>query len=281
VVEAWIHDYIRFERRPPEQEQLRTAIRERLRGLAARRDQVLHATFLGAKHPGADVENLALYYIDDTGRSFASAARFGLRFELAPSVPRSPTGTEYAFGYRYELAPRRASFPHWVEGRELVSWDWIDLGGFSGEKKLEQVWLAIARTATAIASPAKRKNAPFATRLLIRPPRATVPVLGYLVKGLVDGVVCAFQAHSDCSNVTELATRVSRVIPASPDEIEALLTSEQAAVLGAVPRLLHLRGRGVQWAPGDDMCMAGEILTLQATTASWALKGRIVELHRS
>jgi hypothetical protein len=281
VLEARIDDYIRFERRPPDQEQLRTAIRERLRALDARRDQVLHATFLGAKHPTADVENLALYYIDDTGRSFARAARFGLRFELASVAPMSPTGTEYAYGYRYELAPRRAAFSHWVEGRQLASWDWIDLGGFSGDKKLEQVWLAIARTATAVASSGKRTGSPFAARLVIRPPRATVPALGYLVKGLVDGVVCAFQAHTDRSNLTELATRLSRVIPASPDEIQALLTGEEIAVLGAVPRLLHLRGKGVQWAPADDMCVAGDVLAVQGTTTSWALKGSILELHPS
>ena len=279
VLEAWIGDYIRFEHRPPHQEQLRTAIRERLRVLDAKRDEVLHSTFLGPKHPAADVENLALYNIDDTGRSFARAARFGLRFELAPGVPSSPTGKEYAYGYRYELAPRRAPFRHWAESRELVSWDWVDLGRFFGEKKLEQVWLALARTTTTIASPGIPNAAPFAVRLTIRPPRSTTPALGALVKGVVDGVVSAFQAHCDGSNLVELATRLARVIPASPEEIQALLTSEDKAVLGAVPRLLHIRGAGVQWAPADDMCLAGELLATHATTGSWALKGSIVELH--
>jgi hypothetical protein len=37
VLVAWIDDYVRFERRPPHQEQLRVAIRERLRALDARR----------------------------------------------------------------------------------------------------------------------------------------------------------------------------------------------------------------------------------------------------
>lgn len=279
VLEAWIDDYVRFQHRPSHQEQLRTAIRERLIALDARRDQVLHATFLGPKHPAADVENLALYNIDDTGRAFARAARYGLRFELAPKVPRSPTGKAYAYGYRYELAPRRAPFRHWTESRELVSWDWVDLGGFSGAKKLEQVWLALARTATNVASPGRTSGAPFAVRLTIRPPRSTSPALGYLVKGVADGVVSAFQAHRDTSHLVELATRLSLVIPASADDIQALLTNEDKAVLGAVPRLLHIRRGGVQWAPADEMCLAGELLAATGTTASWALKGSIVELH--
>jgi hypothetical protein len=272
MLEAWIDDYIRFERRPPHQEQLRSAIRERLRVLDARRDQVLHATFLGPKHPAADVENIALYYIDDTGRSFARAARSGLRFELAPCVPRSPTGKEYTYGYRYELTARRAPFRHWAETRELASWDWVDLGRFSGEKKLEQVWLALARTTTTVASPGRTSGAPFAVRLTIRTPRSTTPALGALVKGVVDAR-CAW------NNLVELATRLARVIPASPEEIQALLANEDNAVLGAVPRLLHIRGAGVQWAPADDMCLAGELLAAKGTTDSWTLKGSIVELQ--
>jgi hypothetical protein len=46
VVEAWAEEYIRFERRPVEQEKLRTEIRRRLGQLTAAPDQVLHATFL-------------------------------------------------------------------------------------------------------------------------------------------------------------------------------------------------------------------------------------------
>ena len=61
VVEAWAEEYIRFEPRPVEQEQLRAEIRTRLRQLPATSDQVLYTTFFGAKRPAADVENLALY----------------------------------------------------------------------------------------------------------------------------------------------------------------------------------------------------------------------------
>jgi hypothetical protein len=103
-------------------------------------------------------------------------------------------------------------------------------------------------------------------------------VLGGLVKGIFDGVVCAFQAHTDRINVSELSKRVSRNVPAPPEEIEALLVNENKAVLGAVPRLLHLRGDGAQWAPADDLCVAGELLSEQPTTSTWAIKGRILEL---
>lgn len=278
VVEAWTEDYIRFEHRPAEQERLRSAIRARLSQLTATQDQVLHATFAGAKHPAADVENLALYYIDDTGGSFQAAARFGLRFELASASPPLPNDIYYAYGYRYELVRRDAGFQHWRDGRELASWGWVDLGAFAGEKKLEQIWLALARRPLPGPIEPKAPARPFAVRVTVRPPYGVTPRLGYLVKGIVDGVVCAFQAHTDRTDLTELAERVARNVTASPGEIEALLLNQAKAVLGVVPRLLHKRGKGVQWAPSDDRCVAGELLAAEPAGTTWALRGSIVEL---
>jgi hypothetical protein len=240
---------------------------------------VLHATFIGDKHRAADVENLVIYYIDDTGRSLATAAGFGLRFELGRRGPTSPAGNEYRYGYRYELVPLSAGFRYWRERRELASWGWVELGSFSAEKKLEQVWLALAPTRVGVASPGRAPGTPFAVRVTVRPPRSATPVLGGLVKGIFDGVVSAFQAHTDPSDIAELAARVSRNVAASSAEIEALLLSQRQAVLDAVPRLLHRRGEGVQWAPADDLCVAGELLAEQSTDSAWSIKGKIVELE--
>src|SRR3954469_15286129 len=133
VVEAWADHYIRFERRPVWQEQLRAEIRSRCGQLEPPDGQVLHATFFGAKRPNADVENVVLYYID----SFRSAGRNGIRFELGATVPPAPNGGEYRFCYRYALAPRSDTFADWRQGRTLASFDWTDLGPFAGDKKLE------------------------------------------------------------------------------------------------------------------------------------------------
>jgi hypothetical protein len=44
---------------------------------------------------------------------------------------------------------------------------------------------------------------------LVRPPHGRKPVLGGLVKGIFDGVICAFQAHTDAAVLPE-AWRGSR-----------------------------------------------------------------------
>ncbi len=100
-----------------------------------------------------------------------------------------------------------------------------------------------------------------------------------MVKSVFDGVVSAFQAHSDTSGITELAARVSRTLQADPADIQALLIDPQQAALGAKPRLLHRRGQGVQWSPADDLCVAGELLAETSTASTWAIKGKIVELE--
>jgi len=52
-------------------------------------------------------------------------------------------------------------------------------------------------------------------------------------------------------------------------------------VLGVVPRLVSLyREAGVQWNPGDHLCVAGELLPAQLAGPRWGIKGEIVELSR-
>ncbi len=278
VIEAWTDDYVRFEGRPPEQEALRDELRARLSRLDASPGEVLHATYLGPKHPTADVENLALYNIDGGGRSFAGAARWGLRFEHAQRGGSSPTGKEYKYGYRYALVSREAGFERWLPGRRYAEWDWLDLGRFEADKRLEQVWLALRRTPIEVASPPRHPGTPFAVHVTVRPPRGWPGELGALVKGIFDGVVAAFQAHADAASVAEVSARVAKTVSASPQEVEALLLDQAQAVLGVTDRLLHERGTGVQWTPADDQCAAGELLAEEPVDERWAIRGRLFEL---
>lgn len=120
------------------------------------------------------------------------------------------------------------------------------------------VWLALARDQVEMAPPACVPETRFAVRVQIRQPRGQQPrVLGGLVKGIFDGVISAFQAHTDKAVV---AARLATVPPADPIEIEELLLDRRRAVLGVVPRLVSLHDVAVQWNPEDDRCVAGELL---------------------
>lgn len=272
VVEAWADDYIRFERRPAWQEHMRTEIRSRCRQLEPSPRQVLHAAFFGDKLPNADVENLLLYNID----SFAVAGRNGIRFELGAAVPPAPEGAEYRFGYRYALAPRSGVFADWQQGRTLASFDWTGLN----TTQLAEVWLALRRSDVEVVDRARTPETPFAVRVQIRPPRGHHPVSGGLVKGIFDGVVCAFQAHTDTAVLPEIVARIARALQADAVEIEKLLLDQRRAVLGVVPRLVAPYGGGLKWDPADHLCVAGELLLAEPVDRRWAVRGGVVELSR-
>lgn len=278
VVQAWAEDYIRFERRPPWQDRLRGEIRSRCQQLEPTAEQVFHATFFGSKLPNADVENLALYNID----RFRVAGRNGIRFEHGCAVPPAPDGAEYRFGYRYALARRTDSFAHWRRGRTLASFGWTDLGKFNSEKQLAQVWLALWRGEARTFFPAIEPDTRFGVRIEVRAPRGRQPVWGGLMKGIVDGVICAFQTHSDRPVSPEVLDRIAKATGAQPDEIERYLCDRSRAVLGVRRRLVSVYRSGVKFDPADHLCVAGELLAAEPVSDDdrWAIKGDIVELSR-
>lgn len=278
VVEAWADGQIQFEDLPVWQKQLRTEIRTRCRQLEPSDRQVLHATFFGTKKPNADVENVVLYYIDS---SFAVAGRNGIRFEHGAAVPPAPDGAEYPFCYRYALAPRSGTFADWQHGRTLASFDWTDLGASARDTKAAQVWLALARGEVEVVAPTCAPNTPFAVRVQVRQPQGRQRVWGgELMKGIFDGVISAFQAHTDTAVLPVVVERIATVLRSDPVEIAARLLDQRRAVLGVVPRLVHRRDNGVQWTPGDHWCVAGELLAAEPVDSRWAIRGELVELSR-
>ncbi|MDF2471424.1 MAG: hypothetical protein K0Q61_3796 [Rhodococcus erythropolis] len=276
VVEVWADDYIRFDRLPEWQVRLRNEIRNRSDRLTPSGDQVLEASFFGPKLPNADVENLVLYNIG----SFRTAGRNGIRFEHGSAVPPAPDGTDYPFCYRYSLAPRSSSFAHWQRGRTLASFEWADLGAFSGEKKLAQVWFALSRAEAEVATVARLPDTTFAVRVQVRPPQGVRPVWGGLVKGIFDGVITAFQSHSDTTSLADVAKRISTIISVDTTAVEQYLLDERRAVLGVVPKLASAYRDGVKWDPSDHCCVAGELLAAAPVGRTWAIKGEVIEVSR-
>jgi hypothetical protein len=101
-----------------------------------------------------------------------------------------------------------------------------------------------------------------------------------LVKGVFDGVICAFQAHIDTMVLPEVSARLATVLPADSVEIEGHLLDQRRAVLGAVHRLVSPFLAGVKWDPSDHLCVAGELLAAEPVDDRWAIKSEIFELSR-
>lgn len=262
---------------PAWQKRLRAEMVARCSQLEPSAGQLLHAAFFGEKRSNADVENVVLYNIG----SFRVAGRNGIRFELGGTAPPpGPEGAQFPFGYRYALAPRSGTFVHWRPGRTLASFGWTDLGGFVGQKQAVQVWWALTRGQIDVATPACASETPFAVKIELRPPRGAERVLGGMVKGIFDGVICALQAHTDTTVLPDVVPRIAAAASADPAEIEERLLDQSRAVLGVVPQLVDSYRGGFKWDPADHWCVAGELLPAEPVGQSWAIRGEVVELSR-
>lgn len=164
LVEAWCAEHVRFDNRPAWQEPLRLQLRERLRQLAAQPGQRLAATILGTKKPRSDVENLAFYNIDDSGRAYSGTADTAVEFELGIECPPDPSNNGFTRAYRYELRTG-TEFRYWPTRRVLARFNEVDLGAVQRPQEAGQVWLALSRYGIATSSPPRVQTAPFALTL--------------------------------------------------------------------------------------------------------------------
>jgi hypothetical protein len=125
-----------------------------------------------------------------------------------------------------------------------------------------------------VTEPAAAPETPFAVRVQVRPPHGRQPVLGGLVKGIFDGVICAFQAHIDTAVLPEVVARLAKDLPEHPENIEWHLLDQRRAVLGAVHRLVSPYRAGVKWDPADHLCVAGELLPAEPVDDGWRSRVR-------
>lgn len=279
----WAEQYIPFERLSLGQRDAREELRRRVRLLAAQPGRILHASYDGPKPANADVENLVLYNIDPAaGGCFQPAAQHGVRFEMAAG-PRGdpPPGPGFTCSYRYRLISAASELSYWRPTRTLARFAGASLGQFPGARRLEQVWLAVHRADPTVSGSQLPDASPFAMFLTLCHPRATTAAASpELVKALIDGTSAAFHAHGDPAGLSEIAQRVAASTGELPEAIAQMLADDRQAVLGVPRRLLCLRGTGVQWMPGDHMCLVGQVLCSPAATADdWTLSGEILALE--
>jgi hypothetical protein len=262
-VYAWLDSRLPFDNLDQDQRRIRSELRSRLSRLVAREGEVLHASFAGPRHPGSDIENILLYNVDMDGGSFRSSARRGVRFEVAPAALRKPpSGAEFDCAYAYRFTSVDNGFAHWKIGRDFARFEGVMINAGNGSL-LSRTWFALHRATVQVAGEPNEVSAPFAVRLSVRGLDASSPAV---VKSLVDGVVAGLQVHGDESSLGEVSRRVGVSLGLEPQEIARLLTRRERAVLGVRGKLLWPWRDVVQWNPGDDLCLAGQLLSDEAAT---------------
>jgi hypothetical protein len=236
------------------QRELREQLRNRIGHLACRPDEVLHASFFGAKPQGADVENLLLYNVDCSGATFRVASA-GIRFEYS-AAPMPRAGHPYT--YLYRPVPKSKGFVLWRLGDQLAHWPVVRLDAADVDRL--SLWLHLARLAVGDEQ-GRTWLHEFAVSVTLHP-ASQGPALAAarLVKPILDATVAALQTHGNRSNIHEVATRLTRATGGPGSEILTLLEDARRATLGRVPELMTLRGDGIQLCPSDERCVAAELV---------------------
>jgi hypothetical protein len=157
----------------------------------------------------------------------------------------------------------------------------VDLGPFPATRRLERTWLALHRSTTTSLESSVKSVEPFGVFLTLKLPSGGAGTPGVeLVKSLTDGVVAAFQAQRDRTAVEAVAKCLGDEMREEPLRIAELLLDQSRAVLGMEDHLVRKRGRGVQWNPGDHMCVVGQLLRDEAEGRDWRLSGELWLLER-
>jgi hypothetical protein len=273
-------NYIPFENLTPAQRAARDELRGRLRSLVAAPGEILHASFAGPKPGNMDVENLLLYNIEGAG-CFSQSVKHGVRFELASGtrLERSPEGGCLS-EYLYRLIHADRELDCWRKSRRLVTFTNVSLGRFPATGRHAQTRLGLRRSGAAFVESSIAAAEPFGVFLTLRvPPGGRGTPGAVLVKSLIDGVVAAFQAHGDLLTVRQVAERLGRAIGEEPAHVAEMPLDQRQAALGVVDQLVRARAGGVQWNPGDHMCVAGQVLRDEARGRDWRLSGELRRLE--
>jgi hypothetical protein len=149
--------------------------------------------------------------------------------------------------------------------------------GLEATPTLATIWWALRERGTIQGDASRRlPGEQFAVSLRLSGP--TNGARPALVKILIDGVVCALQSQTDDEDVDAVAPLIASSLGAPVERVRRHLLDDRPSVLGTRPRLVHRRARGVQWAPDDDACVAGEVMIQPAER--WSIRGEVAAVVR-
>lgn len=267
--EFWSRNRLQFDSKPITQA-MKRRIRDLVATLEAGDQGILRAIYTSSSRDIVDAENV-LFYNVGTG-AFARAARFGVRFERSfNTCSECPDCPDAIHHHRYDVCTPAAPFIGWKAESTLVSWEGVESPPIDEFTKPHGIWLAMKRASLLVSV----RSAPLTYGLRVRVSRGARGSrnAAAIVKPLIDGVVAALHTH-DGSDLGVVASRVAREIDEDDTKIAELLMSEDQLVLGR-RRLLWPRAAGVQWNPGDDACVAAEILVSDSTGNVWSHSGEL------
>jgi hypothetical protein len=236
--------------------QFRDELRRAIVGLRA--NGILEAIYTspgGRRAP--DVENILFYNVGTS--VFREVGKRVLRFTRKSAPVRDvPAGLSFGPCYhvRYQVGGTETSLPDAGAGAAVRAQ--IVCRRLKELKELPALWKAFRAAMISIAETSGESSDPFTLRMVISAPKSCRINLAEVMKPLADAFISALHRYQG-EQLDEIVSRLSIQLSSSPEDVRQLLLRVRATVLGprAVP---HLRARGLQWSPADDLLAAGEFV---------------------
>jgi hypothetical protein len=275
-VEVWSTYRLQFDN--PRSRPLKEAIGSAVSGMARPgQGQILTAVYKSLRGGYFDVENVLFYNVGTA--KFAQPAANGVRFECAFGQPPPcpvPLCAAAEHHHKYTFADAGAPFENWREGSAAFSWDRVPIPVLNEQSKPDGIWYSIRKLVANGAGSASLAGSSFALRMVIEYSPSTPVRPAAILKPLVDGVVAAFHRH-DGTDLEPLARMLAQKLGRPEQEVSDLLTRQEAPL--GTRRLLWTFRSGYLWGPGDDQCVAGELIVRPTGSASgWLLSGKLIKV---
>ncbi|MEO8814724.1 MAG: acyl carrier protein [Mycobacterium sp.] len=100
------------------------------------------------------------------------------------------------------------------------------------------------------------------------------------VKGIFDGVICAFHCHTDTMDLQDVVTRLAALLPADPAEIEEHCSIAAGQCSATSPGLPRSTRRGSSGTRQITCASRASYPPLNPTGPRWVIMGELVELSR-
>lgn len=286
-VSVWSVARLKFDQKPTWQTALVADLRVALEGLHFQRGEILSATFTSPDTSSVDVENVLFYNVGSA--AFARTPQT-LRFERAfddPAPPPMDLSGPANYLHSYACAAPDAPPGHWRRlGSAFAQWRGVTPAKVTGDRASWHVWAATCAAVDAGSAEGSREALAsadqFGISIDVEVPRklAVTPVAA--VKGVVDGIVAAYQRFDPSPRVAEVGQLLSEEFarfpaPPSVDALDRYLTYDAKRIFAQPP--FNARGR-LAIAPADDACVLGTVAVRHSGVERVTLAGEMFSVSR-
>jgi hypothetical protein len=253
--------------------EMRNSLRSRLRAMHNPENMMLQAHYVSDEEGFCDVENVLVYNVGSG--SFTDLCYRGLCLERVFSLPIQPKNIEEFFPHyqRYSLTDPSKGPLYWAKEQSLAYWTKISCPSLKGAIKPHSFWYTIKSGSIKVVDKLKLPSY-FGLKLKINAPSGTRINLASVIKPLLDGIISGFHSHDGSYNPI-VVERLNRSLGEEESHIEHMLMERSKAVLGT-RNLVHPFRTGVQWNPGDDLCVVAKVVIDDCSVGtSWSLEGEL------